>query len=85
MGRPPGPTAPSPAPRCPADLEPIVPLVRVVHGPLVHVALNGDGVPGVLAACDLHPVAAASHPSNWPTLGNGHADGGEGRDVSRNI
>ena len=52
------------------DVKAVMEFVWIVHGPLVHVALHGAGMPGVLTAGDLHPVAASSHPSHaWDGIG----------------
>ena len=40
------------------DVVSVVVLVRPVHRPLEHVGLDCAGVPCVIAADDLHPVAA---------------------------
>ena len=47
-------------------VKPVVELIGIAHGPLVHVALRGAAVTGVLAGGDAHPVAAAGHPSHGP-------------------
>ena len=41
------------------DVKTVVPLVGVIHGPLVNVGLDGAQVPGVDAVGDPHPVAAS--------------------------
>ena len=47
------------------------PLVRVVHGPLVHVAIDRAGSADVPAGGDRHPVAALPHPGfhAWDGIG----------------
>ena len=50
-------------------------LTKLVHGLLVHVALNRTYVVGVLAGGDHHLVAAAPHPSHGPNVGIGDAAG----------
>ena len=52
------------------DVVPAGPVIRLVHGPLVHVVIHPTEVPGVLASDDHRPVATTAHPSHGPTLGN---------------
>ena len=40
---------------------PVGPLVRVVHGPLLHISFDRANLAIVVARDDCHPVAAASH------------------------
>ena len=46
-------------------MEPVVPVVRVVHALLEYVTLDRAGVAGVLAAGDPYSVATAAYTSSW--------------------
>ena len=63
---PPGSTAPCQFLSIQHDVAPVAALAGIVHGPLVHVALDRAVPAGVLAGGDPHPVAAAPHPTHAP-------------------
>ncbi len=57
---------------------PVGPLIRVVHGLLVHVGLHSPSVALIRAIDDDYPVPTPSHPSHAPDVREGSSNRGSG-------